>query len=231
LVLDALRTLPVPYRRAVFLHHYAGLTYDEIADHEGTSSGAVRSRLLRARRLLRVRIQEIASARGEWPLPATAPVTWLRDRTADARLAAGRVDAAVGQHVGTAAQYAAALLFAVGVGFGGIGAGADAPAPHAVPATLAARTGAVQLSASNSGLAASVSPDAGPVAPPAAVLTEPARKYTYVIPPKKVDVSPTVNGQRVPVYTGVAFQCTGGKNEPGPVTKLVCKTFPNGITP
>ncbi|MEY2566362.1 MAG: hypothetical protein QOE35_891 [Actinomycetota bacterium] len=229
LVLDALRTLPVPYRRAVFLHHYAGLTYDEIADHEGTSSGAVRSRLLRARRLLRVRIQEIATSRGEWPLPATAPVAWLRDRAADARLAAGRVDAAIGQHVGTAAQYAAALLFAVGVGFGGSGAGADAPAPHAAPVALATRAGAVQVSVVSPALTRAVPAEAGPVQPVPPAPPVPAVRPWFLKPQGVQSPVPVREGADQSLVI-VGWSCSG-TNDPGPVTKKLCDTFPNGITP
>jgi RNA polymerase sigma-70 factor (ECF subfamily) len=230
LVLDALRTLPVPYRRAVFLHHYAGLTYDEIADHEGTSSGAIRSRLLRARRLLRVRIQELATARGEWPLPAVAPVTWLRDRAAGARIVASRSDAAIGQQAGTAAQYVAALLFAVGVTIGSSGHSVpQAPAPTAI----AARAGAhdVRVSLASAALTHAVPADAGRVSAGAPAVPPVPPVHPDFIKDQSIPSPVSVNGSNTPLVI-FGWSCPGpGRNEPGPVTKKLCETFPNGITP
>jgi hypothetical protein len=232
MVREALSGLPIGYRRAVFLHHFAGMTYDEIAAHEGTSTAAVRTRLMRARRLLRVRIEELATARGEWPLPAAAPVAWMRDRVAGARVVADRVDGALGQHIGTAAQYAAALLFAVGIGIGGGDvADADLSGPRAAPAVKAAGADAARVAVGSPALTHAVPNEAQRVADGIPPVPPVVRNYTYVVTPKKVNASQTVVGQQIPAYAEFAFQCTGGTNEPGPVTKLVCATFPNGVTP
>ena len=48
----AIRALPDAQREAVFLHHLAGLTIDEIADRTGTPAGTVKSRLARGRAAL-----------------------------------------------------------------------------------------------------------------------------------------------------------------------------------
>jgi hypothetical protein len=228
IVRAALASLPLPYRRSVFLHHYAGLSYDEIAEHEGTTAGAVRSRLLRARRLLRVRIEEAATARGDWPLPTAAP--WLRERVAGVRLVISQVDAAVGQNVGSAAQYAAALLFAIGVG--GVGGVADAAGTHAAPTAIAAEAGTHLIGTGTKAdvLARAVPAEAGRVSNGAAPSMPP-------VPRVKPELLKQTLTSPVPVKEGddqrllvVGWGCEGA-TEPGPVTKKLCETFPNGITP
>ena len=48
----AIRALPAPQREAVFLHHLADLSIDEIADRTGIPAGTVKSRLARGRAAL-----------------------------------------------------------------------------------------------------------------------------------------------------------------------------------
>jgi RNA polymerase sigma-70 factor (ECF subfamily) len=72
----ALRRLPPRARRLVVLREYGGWTYEEIARTDGTSVASVRSRLMRHRRRLGHRVEEMARAERQWPLP----VGWLRAR-------------------------------------------------------------------------------------------------------------------------------------------------------
>ncbi|MEY2477090.1 MAG: polymerase sigma-70 factor, subfamily, partial [Actinomycetota bacterium] len=227
LVVDALRSLPLPYRRSVFLHHYAGLTYDEIAEHEGTSIGAVRSRLLRARRLLRVRIEELATARGEWPLPALAP--WLRERLTRGRLAFGRFESSFGRSAESAVPYAAALLLAIGVGTSGGGLPSDVADPSAEKGGRATAVGppqrAVLTVSAASRTAGGAREVAGRVPPTPSVPV--VRRYDMIATPK-VKTGATVVGIEIPIQTEAAWVCGP---EPGPVTAIMCDTFDDEITP
>ena len=45
-------TLPPEYRAVIVLRHFAGLSYDEIADAVGVASSVVKSRLYTARQRL-----------------------------------------------------------------------------------------------------------------------------------------------------------------------------------
>jgi len=67
-IVDALRSLPAHYRRAVLLCDVHGLSYAEIAQHMGCASGTVMSRLHRGRTLVRQVLTELHSQ-------ANAPVT------------------------------------------------------------------------------------------------------------------------------------------------------------
>lgn len=80
LVEDAMRELPPRYRAHLYRRDYQGLTYEEIAELEGTSVASVRSVLLRARRALRHKITDLAQSRGQWPLPAFLPLGLARLR-------------------------------------------------------------------------------------------------------------------------------------------------------
>ena len=53
---DAIHALAAPYRDAVLLHHVADLPVEEIASVVGVPAGTVKSRLCRARRMLRRRL-------------------------------------------------------------------------------------------------------------------------------------------------------------------------------
>jgi RNA polymerase sigma-70 factor (ECF subfamily) len=61
-VRSALARLPARYRELIILCDLHGLSYGDTALIVGTSVGAVRSRLHRARQLLRVRLAHVASA-------------------------------------------------------------------------------------------------------------------------------------------------------------------------
>ncbi|WP_245239275.1 sigma-70 family RNA polymerase sigma factor [Streptomyces sp. MZ04] len=51
-LLEALRELPQQQRQAVVLHHLLDLPVEQVAQETGTSNGAVRTRLSRARKAL-----------------------------------------------------------------------------------------------------------------------------------------------------------------------------------
>ena len=72
-IVDALRSLPEHYRRAVLLCDVQGLSYAEIAQQMGCALGTVMSRLHRGRALLRHALTEL-------PSHSKAPVT-LSTRT------------------------------------------------------------------------------------------------------------------------------------------------------
>lgn len=66
---DALREVRVGYRAPLFLREFAGWSYAEIADSQGTTVGSVRSVLMRGRRELADRVRVVAEAQRAWPLP------------------------------------------------------------------------------------------------------------------------------------------------------------------
>jgi RNA polymerase sigma-70 factor (ECF subfamily) len=68
-IVEALGTLPAPYRLAVELCDVQGLSYAEIAQQMGCALGTVMSRLHRGRALLR---RALAEPSGEPPAPVTA---------------------------------------------------------------------------------------------------------------------------------------------------------------
>ncbi|WP_194900033.1 SigE family RNA polymerase sigma factor [Catenulispora pinisilvae] len=61
----ALREIPADQRRAIVLHHLAGLTVDEIALETGAPTGTVKSRLARGRRALAGHVSEYADENEE----------------------------------------------------------------------------------------------------------------------------------------------------------------------
>lgn len=68
-VLDAVHALPERYRAVVHLFYYEELSVAEIADILGKSQGAVRTRLSRARALLREFLEEEGEAHVSRGLP------------------------------------------------------------------------------------------------------------------------------------------------------------------
>ena len=75
----ALLALPFDQRSALVLREMDGLSYEEIAFSQGVAVGTVKSRLARARELLREELRET-------PAPASSPV----DAVLAARLEGGR---------------------------------------------------------------------------------------------------------------------------------------------
>ena len=60
-VLEAIRTLPQEDRVVVTLKHMEGFSYREISQITGTSTSSVESRLFRARRMLRRKLDRVSS--------------------------------------------------------------------------------------------------------------------------------------------------------------------------
>lgn len=81
IVTEAVKRLPDRYRAYVWLRDYEGWSYEEMAEVDSTSVASVRSALLRARRALKAKIEEVAGAQGNWPLPAFVPALLARFRS------------------------------------------------------------------------------------------------------------------------------------------------------
>ena len=90
IVNEAVRTLPDRYRSFVVHRDLEGWSYDEMAELEGTSVASVRSTLMRARKVLRHRIKEVASTQRNWPLPAAIPLAVARPFMRKAKAARAR---------------------------------------------------------------------------------------------------------------------------------------------
>lgn len=68
-VIEAVNTLDEPYRTAITLHYYVGLSAKEIAEQQGENHAAVRKRLERGREILRARLdREHGGDRRAWCL-------------------------------------------------------------------------------------------------------------------------------------------------------------------
>ena len=65
-VTQAVLSLPARYRIPIHLYYYEGFSVSEIAKTIGKSEGTVKSRLFRARNLLRSRLKE--EENGEGPI-------------------------------------------------------------------------------------------------------------------------------------------------------------------
>lgn len=148
-VRQALGQLPTPAATALFLRDVQGWDYEQIGGHLDRSSGAARTAVARARHQLRRHVEDVARARGQWPLSGLLGVVWLRARRQGARLRtaaaeltprAGRVDGAAdvaaSAGLGTVAQAAFGALVVLG-GLTSALAPA-APAPRPTPAVTSA---------------------------------------------------------------------------------------------
>lgn len=83
LLQEALSSLPPSIRVPLYLRDIEGRSVGEIAQLRGRTVGSVRSSLTRHRKMLANRIEELARARHQWPLPVVAPLTGrLRSRLA-----------------------------------------------------------------------------------------------------------------------------------------------------
>jgi len=67
-LVSALRKIPEAQRRAIVLHHLAGLSVEEIAHETGAPAGTVKARLARGRRAL----APLVSESGDSPRPGAA---------------------------------------------------------------------------------------------------------------------------------------------------------------
>lgn len=74
LVQEALASLPPAVGTPLYLRDIEGWSVPDIAQLRGRSVASVRTSLTRSRKVLAKRIEELARARHQWPLPAAAPV-------------------------------------------------------------------------------------------------------------------------------------------------------------
>jgi len=122
---EALRSMPGRYRTSIYLKHFEGASYEEIADVQGTSVASVRTALMRGRRELACRIEAMTRVERHWPLPTTVPVVarrirdrvraWCHDCNRMVQGAAAVIDSAVSFHALAAhAPVAMAVVAALG---------------------------------------------------------------------------------------------------------------------
>jgi RNA polymerase sigma-70 factor (ECF subfamily) len=137
LLVDALTSLPVQYRRPVYLKHIKGWSYEQIAAYDRTTLAAVRTRLMRGRRELRARVEDLARRRGQWPLPALAPLGWLRLRAARARAAVMPAEGALAPALANLAPFAFAFVLTAVPTTGLGGSPAAPPRPTAAAVSVA----------------------------------------------------------------------------------------------
>lgn len=139
----ALEELPERFRTPLFLREFMGWSYEEIADFSNKSIGSVRTTLMRARRAMQTRIEDVARRRGQWPLPAAVAGGWRRLREtvrswrdsvsragADAANALWRAEGLLGG-LGSGLQAAAVAVAAAGtlMAAGSAGASLDGALP------------------------------------------------------------------------------------------------------
>ena len=145
---DALDRLPARYRNSLVLKEFAGWTYRDIARLEGTSVASVRSTIMRGRRYLGARVEEVARTQGQWPLPVIVPGVADRIRHRLRNLRQGLLRAFDPTMVVTglalvmkpALAAGAAPAAAVVVAIGAVTPAAAAPvAPHTTPQAEATR--------------------------------------------------------------------------------------------
>jgi RNA polymerase sigma-70 factor (ECF subfamily) len=177
---DALRSLPDPYRTSIYLKHFEGASYEEIARLQGTSLASVRTTLMRGRRRLGARIETLARAERQWPLPSGVSVAarrardrvrvWCRDCGRALQGAIGLVDAAASLNSLYAHAPVAVAVIGALVGFVG-GSKTDPahrPPAAAVPATAAttAPSGAIlTIGDRRAGAVVTVGPARPPASP------------------------------------------------------------------
>lgn len=75
LLQEALSSLPLSIRVPLYLRDIEGRSVGEIAQLRNRTVGSVRSSLTRHRKMLANRVEELARARHQWPLPVVAPLT------------------------------------------------------------------------------------------------------------------------------------------------------------
>lgn len=81
LVADAVRSLSPRYRSYIYWREFEDWSYEDIAKFEGASVASVRSRLMRARKVLKDELVARAAADRQWALPAAMPLLSNRFRS------------------------------------------------------------------------------------------------------------------------------------------------------
>jgi RNA polymerase sigma-70 factor (ECF subfamily) len=78
ILLAAMGTVPLHYRKALYLREFEEWSWEDIAKAEGKSVASVRSTLTRARQSLRSSVRQEAERVNQWPLPGLAPRAWAK---------------------------------------------------------------------------------------------------------------------------------------------------------
>jgi RNA polymerase sigma-70 factor (ECF subfamily) len=235
-VRQAFGQLPSSAATALFLRDVQGWDYEQIGGHLDRSPGAARTAVARARHQLRQHLEDVARARGHWPLSGLLGVAWLkvrqrgaRLRTAAADLAArvGRVDAATDAAaacgLGTVAQAALGAL----VVLGGLTSALtpSAPTPHATPVVASARP------APSARRAAAATPPPTVRAPVAGTPAAPALPTTPGIELPAPVVTPLPDLAAVTPDEPTATVVTPGPEVLAPVTDVVAPVLDEPDTP
>lgn len=229
LVRDAVASLSPAYRVPVYLRELEGWNYTQIAELRGRSVASVRTTLMRGRRVLAARIEELARERREWPLAGFALVgdalRRLRARALarfqvpidSAVAAASRVDSALAAltsaPLSVMAPMAAAAAAVTLVFFPSEAPATSTPrgGPHAAlarpvsPTAAAAATSPSESTAAPDGLEGSEGLAVG------AAQTQAGRDTAVATPPVEVAAQPTA-----PSDPGTADDPDGIKVKLGP---------------
>lgn len=139
-VREAVTRLPGSAATVLYLRDVEGWDYDRIAEHIDRKPGAARTAVTRARHQLRTHVEEVARARGQWPLSGLFG-GWIARRRLRARNAAAEAAGTLGPRLDATAdlggllahhgaQVAASAFLLLGTLVGGFGADPPAaPAP------------------------------------------------------------------------------------------------------
>jgi RNA polymerase sigma-70 factor (ECF subfamily) len=180
IVSTALEELPERFRTPLVMRELMGLSYDEIAAASNKTVASVRTTLMRARRVFRARVEDVARRQGQWPLPAAVAGGLRRARDAvrqwrhDMARAGGDVMNAVCRAEGAlqaGLQMAAVAAVTAGTALGG---GGMTPVAHGATGAIAhpaspTRGASVALSPTNASFAVrTAGGSAASVRPPAA---------------------------------------------------------------
>lgn len=225
LVHDALDAVPATYRASLYLREIEGWSVADIAAARGRSAPAVRSSLMRGRKILATRIEELAKDRKQWPLPAAVPLVANRVRARLSRMregidrlaisgmgqldlaAAGLASAplrAVSQLAAVVVMVAAGVA-AVVTGDGDAAAASGPVAVHAPPASAAIAVAPT----------AQAAPDAHPAAPAVAA---PGIAPTIAVTEPRLEAEGTTATPGVAASPGTAVP---GAEDQGVVTFVV----------
>jgi RNA polymerase sigma-70 factor (ECF subfamily) len=230
-VTEAIKRLPERYRAYVWLKDFEGWSYEQVAEVDGTSVASVRSALMRARRALKARIEEVAEKQGTWPLPAFVPLLWARLRSGVRETAAALWPFSPSVNaVGAGLANMVLAAVAVGTMSGGAAAG-DLATPAGAPGALVAHV----VTAPPAGVVAHVpapaqvtpAHPAPPAAPAMAVVVGNGGSHPVETP--SMSAAPAdVDGDGHPESVGIGpFWVNCGPHQ-GAVSAVACSVLPPG---
>jgi len=209
----AVNELPERFRTPLVLREFMGWSYEEIAAFSNNTVGSVRTTLMRSRRALQSRIEDVARRQGQWPLPVALAGRWRRMRLTmrDWRRAGARWGnqfvGSVWQSEGLASlmsgsAQAALTALAVVTTLAGMPGGAAVTRPARVPALVLERALSLPAAASRTGTASRTPAAHGPAGParPAAQAGSLPPGPPHGSPPVHSTTAVTVPG--VPVSAG-----------------------------